>query len=290
MAQEKSLSQLESDVEQARARVAADLALLRSPETFETARSGVMDAAYGYKDQAVDAVRDRVTSASQDFLDTLKAKAAANPAAALAIAAGVGWRLYRHPPIASLLIGLGATALMRTDPEDDSLTPRRLAERAAERASVLKERAAEQVAELTRDATGAAEEKIHQWSAAAERAYENISERVTGGSSSGTAGHDGESRVEMRSPAYVAGAPEAVVLEPGDAAALHESQIVANARATRRREPARRSTALGDHTRDAYLLGFAALALGAAVGLARRHRDTEKVVYVREPAPARVIG
>ncbi|HEY8580282.1 MAG TPA: hypothetical protein VIL72_10380, partial [Beijerinckiaceae bacterium] len=91
---DKSLAELERDVEQARARLAADIALLRAPQTYDRARSSVMDAADEYRVQAMDTVRTKVTTASNDFVDTLKAKAAANPLAVGAIAAGVAWRLY----------------------------------------------------------------------------------------------------------------------------------------------------------------------------------------------------
>ena len=57
----------------------------------------------------------------QEAIDTkdavwekLKARAAANPAAMLAIAAGLGWRLMNRPPITSALIGLGLFSLWQT--------------------------------------------------------------------------------------------------------------------------------------------------------------------------------
>ena len=50
------------------------------------------------------------------MVDDLKAKAAANPAATLAIGAGIAWRAFRHPPIATALIGAGLFSLLRTPP------------------------------------------------------------------------------------------------------------------------------------------------------------------------------
>lgn len=270
MANDKSIGELERDVEQARARVAADLARLRAPETFDSAKQGVMDAANGYKDEAIGAVRERVTTATQDFLDTMKAKVAANPAAALAIAAGVGWRLYRHPPIASLLIGAGVAALMRTDPDDDSLTPRRLAQTVGERAAALKDRASEQIAELTESATGAAQDKLHEWSAAAERAYDEISDKISDkvADVKEAASHVGTARTHTRtrtaSP-MVHGADS--TYRPGYGPLVVDEEA--------------------DKRRDAYLLGLAALALGAAVGVARHRREEEEIVYRPEPLPAR---
>jgi len=261
MAQDKSIDELERDVEQARARVAADLALLRSPETYEAAKNGVMEAALGYRDQKVDGV-----------VGTLRAKAAANPLAVAAIGAGVAWRLYKHPPIASVLIGLGVTALMRTDPNDDSMHPRRLMEAASQRASEMKERAAAQIADLKEAATGVIEEKTRQFTAAAERTYERAAERVSSmgssGASHGEAAHAstsfartgdpealGASATRMRAPTA-----DMPIARGSDGALWEAEDSYASGRAERR---------------DAYLLGVAALAVGAAVGLSRMRQGEE---------------
>src|SRR6185437_14414318 len=49
----------------------------------------------------------------------------ANPSAALAIGAGLAWRLVKHPPLATALIGAGVLSLWRTTParinDDDYL-------------------------------------------------------------------------------------------------------------------------------------------------------------------------
>lgn len=274
MANDKSIDELERDVEQARARVAADIAMLRSPETIEAAKHNLFDAAYGYRDQ----VRDRATGYGTGMMETLKAKAAANPLAVAAIGAGVAWRLYRHPPIASLLVGLGVAGLMRTDPDDDSMHPRRLMETASGKAMEFKDRAAAQVAELRENAVGAMEEKIHEWSAAASGAYEAAAERVTGSSSSSrahqpqlaTAYPTGEASehgfVETRNPEALGvathgmRAPTADIPYPSD-------------------EPRsfRPSNSFGGDRRDTYLLGLAALAVGAAIGLSRMHASEDVV-------------
>ncbi len=237
MANDKSIAELARDVEQARARVAADLARLRAPEMMDWAKRDVMDAATGYRDGAMGVVRDQVGMAAQGFLESIKAKVAANPAATLAIAAGVGWRLYRHPPIASVLIGAGLAGLLRTNREDEAVTARRLAQAVAEKATALKDRASVQIAELTENATGAAQERLHEWSAAAERAYDDMTDRISHGLAQATG-------------ASVAPEPAAPV---SSTSALEE-------------EP----------RRNAYLLGFAALALGAAMGVARHRREDEE--------------
>jgi len=237
MADDKDLAELERDVELSRARLAADIARLRAPETFESARQSVMDSIAGYRDDAMGAAQTRATS----FIDDVKAKAAANPAAAAAILAGIAWRLYRRPPIASLLVGAGIAALARTDPNDDSLTPARLAQRAAHRAHELKERAAAQIAEMTEGAVGSVQEKLqgklHEWSSTKRRrsASREASPSDRSSSQAGFLSDTHQDSPEVYAPAH----------------------SLLDERKNRQR-------------RDAYLLGFAALALGAAIGVARR--------------------
>jgi hypothetical protein len=63
--------------------------------------------------------KERASDAVQRAVAKLKGRAAANPAAALAIGAGLAWRLAHRPPIASLLVGVGC--LWRTTPARDGL-------------------------------------------------------------------------------------------------------------------------------------------------------------------------
>jgi len=253
MALEKSIDELERDVEQARARVAADIAMLRAPETYEAAKSSLMDKAFGYRDQ----MRDKATGYGDSMVDTLKAKAAANPLAVAAIGAGIAWRLYKHPPITTVLVGLGLTSLLRTDPNDDSMHPRRLMEQASEKAMELKDRAAAQVQELRENAVGAMEEKMHEWTAAAEGAYEAAAERVT------SIGSSSSDRVQ---PSFAStGDPEALgVRRRGMRSPTADLPYPSDEMRTFEHQGS------GDR-RDAYLLGIAALAVGGAVALARRH-------------------
>lgn len=253
MAHEKSIDELERDVEQARARVAADIALLRSPEMFEAAKAGLIGSATGYRDQ----MRDKATGYGDGVVESLKAKAAANPLAVVAIGAGIALRLYKHPPVTTVLVGLGLASLLRTDPADDSMHPRRLMEAATEKAVEFKDRAAAQVAELREQAVGAMEEKAEEWSAAAGGAYEAATERV--------AALTGSSDDAQRSFSHT-GDPEALgarnrAMRAPTADLPYPSDDM--------RRLSNRSSGVGEH-RDAYLLGIAALAVGAAVGLARR--------------------
>src|SRR3979409_2748307 len=90
------LDVLERDVEDARGRLRLDLARLRAPGTMERMK---------------DDVTGRVTGAAQDtaygILDQIKARAAANPVAALAIGAGLALGLLPCPPVGTPMDGGG---------------------------------------------------------------------------------------------------------------------------------------------------------------------------------------
>ena len=101
---EISVPEQERDVEQARTKLAADLATLRSPETFTKFTDDLKNEALHTKDAVL-----------YGLVESLKAKATANPVAALAIGAGLAWRFVNHPPIASALVGIGLFSLWRTD-------------------------------------------------------------------------------------------------------------------------------------------------------------------------------
>src|SRR5262249_60247681 len=126
------LDRLEADVALARERVVADVARLRSPTAFAEFKD---DIGHTFSDTA------------QRTMAGLKSRAAANPAAVLAIAAGLLWRFARHPPIASILVGVGLASLMRTsaDSPPSPVVTRtgELFDAASEKASELNEQARE---------------------------------------------------------------------------------------------------------------------------------------------------
>jgi hypothetical protein len=80
------LNALEREVELTRAKFADDLARLRAPHTLAAFKDDLWAHARETKD---------------GILADLKARAAANPAAVAAVAAGVAWRLFHRPPIRS---------------------------------------------------------------------------------------------------------------------------------------------------------------------------------------------
>ena len=101
---------LERDVEAARARLVNRVAQLKAPPI-----SGVKDElvaeATEYKDEVIDSAKQKVTDAIDGFVSDIKRRAADNPVAVAAIGAGIAWRLWQKPPIATLLVGAGVAAL-----------------------------------------------------------------------------------------------------------------------------------------------------------------------------------
>lgn len=108
------LAQLEKDVEATRARLSGHLATLRSPDTYSEFADGIKQTALDTKDSLVEQARTRTRSAIDEFVDSLKARAAANPAAVLVIGAGLAWHLIRKPPVVTALVGGGLISLLKT--------------------------------------------------------------------------------------------------------------------------------------------------------------------------------
>ena len=109
-----TLKQCELEVEQARQKLSGDLAHLRAPENFSALAGDIKRDALETKDELVAQAKHAVESRVSDMVEDMKAKAAANPAAALMVGAGVAWYLLRHPPITTALVGCGLFSLLRT--------------------------------------------------------------------------------------------------------------------------------------------------------------------------------
>lgn len=243
---EGEIQALERDVEAARTRVVNDLARLRSPGNVAALKSNVSGQVARRKEEWTDTARGAVNSKVESVLDGLKARAAANPAAALAIGAGLAWRLAHHPPIASVLVGLGVMGLMRADPNQPG-PGAGLAAKAVEFAGttqgrVTEWREGEQASQLSGYAGQAREratELRDQASALAETARDRIGE---------------------------------VSVEAGETA--RHLMDVATGHAQHWGEAGRHSyeTFRDSEDRDKYLLGAAAVAIAAAVGIASQRR------------------
>jgi hypothetical protein len=240
-----NIRRLELEVEAARAKLATDLSRLRSPAVYADFRKSLKQDAQEAKDLIVDQAKSTMQYTLQGMVDDLKAKAAANPAATLAIGAGIAWRVFRHPPIATALIGAGLFSLLRTSParvsgngtaDYFSHAKERLKEQAADLAGEVRDQAAviasdvkdhalamaEAVKEQSAEVASAAKEQVQQWGADVEDAARDV---------------------------------------PVKAASLAHK--------------ASRATQYDRATRDNLLLGTAGLAVVAALGVAYQRRNAE---------------
>lgn len=158
----EKLSLLELEVEEARAKLAKDLAFLRSPQP--------------YREFSAD-VKSEAKSIAQRVLDDVKARAAANPSAALAIGAGLAWKMLKDPPIAVALIGAGVISLWRTTPmqvdEGDYLSTaqQRFREQVGETVQTMKNYGSE--------AVNSAQEKAGEYAQAAQSGIERLTASAT---------------------------------------------------------------------------------------------------------------
>lgn len=275
-----NLQQLEREVEAARARLAGDLSTLRSPSTFSQFTAGLKDEALDVKDALLDKAKTSARSMLDDMVETVKAKAAANPTAVLAIAAGIAWRLVQRPPIATALIGAGLWSLLRAAParvngraDSDYLAHarNRLKEQAGDFAETvrdeavavggtLKEKASElagatkhRVQQLSADAQSAARdtaagigERAKQWSTEAQTMARETASEI-GDRASSLRGRASDTLSELRQPERMDGEwsspfPEGVTEQ---------------------------------ETRNTVLLGAAGVAVVTALGLAYQRRMRE---------------
>lgn len=241
------LNALERDVEQARAKFADDLLRLRSPANLARLKNDLWADVRETKDEVVDKAKDAAQDGAQRLVAELKARAAANPLATIAIGAGLAWRLVHRPPIATVLVGLGLIGLARTTPsqrymgliDEDPILQRRGGDLASH-------------AEALADA---AKEKVQDWSA---RAGDAI--RQTAGEVAEKAASVAESASDaLQGAQYAARETAAEVADRAGSAAARVSQTMRDAVPDR-------------EDRDTYLLAAAAVAVAAAVGIAYQRR------------------
>ena len=186
---DNSLRQCERDVEAARAKLADDLAVLRSPATVASFTESLKDTALNAKDAVIEQAKDAVRSKVSSFVDELKAKAAANPAAALTIGAGIAWHVVRHPPIATALIGAGLYSLWRSQAVPSNTDyfehgKERLKEQASELGASAMDLASEMgdaVVAKAGELTDTAKQTVQGWSQSAADSAVNASDAVKAG-------------------------------------------------------------------------------------------------------------
>lgn len=226
----QSLQELERDVERSRARLMADLSLLSSPAAFA-----------GFKDD----LREEARSTFHGIVEDVKGRAAANPAATLAIGAGLAWHLLRNPPVATALIGAGLFGLWRTAParpvNDDyvATAQTRLGEQVGDLASRVGEQTARMAGTLKESVSDIAEAATQKAKDLSSEASEEFAARAASLSRRTAAAVDDASRSMKAMPSTV-------------------SDAVADA-----------------DTRDSLLLGAAGLAVAAALGIAYQRRGAE---------------
>jgi hypothetical protein len=196
-----TLKGCERDVEAARARLAEDLRILRQPETVQSFTRAIKIELTTAKDEAVESAKTSAANAVSDVIDKLKSKAAANPAALLAIGAGLAWHFVKNPPVMSALVGAGLISLLKTPaatlPSNTDFVAEgreRLKEQAGEFAETAKEYAssaseamAQKASELSRAGADAASDfarrvtgQVQDATARGSAAAANVAERVTG--------------------------------------------------------------------------------------------------------------
>ena len=227
------LNRLEREVEEARNRLADDLSRLRSPTALGELKENLLAEAGDVKDALLEKSKQAATDNLQRLVADLKERAAANPAAAMMIAAGLAWRLVQRPPIASLLVGVGAWSLWR---DNDS---RQRPNGFVSKATAMGSKASEALAEIKTQASAVAERVSHSASEAA---------ATLKASATGVAERASETAAQIRDRA----------VDRGNQAATVAERIGADAEA-----------------RDKFLLGAAAVAVAAAVGVAAQHRISE---------------
>jgi hypothetical protein len=143
------LDRLEGDIHEARQRLKSDLEVLRAPGTFSSFKDQLLAEARQSGDDAITNAKAGATSWSERLFAEIKERAAANPVAVGAIAAGIGWRILRKPPITTMLVGYGLYSLYQTRP--GQLAPGAETVYHAADAAVA---AKEQVQQWSREATG----------------------------------------------------------------------------------------------------------------------------------------
>jgi ElaB/YqjD/DUF883 family membrane-anchored ribosome-binding protein len=248
---QSDLNALERDVEQARARFANDLARLRSPVNLARFKDDLWAEARETKDELVEKTKEAAKDGVQRVLTQLTERAAANPAAALAIGAGLAWRLFHRPPIATLLVGMGLVGLLRTSPSQRSAQPYMGLHDEDPKPRHRNDASLAAFAD-------AAKERVQDWSAQTGEAVRQTGTQI------------------MDKTASVADRASAVLHDAGDAARDTMTQIADKAASVADRASHRLRDTLPDQDdRDSYLLGAAALAVAAAVGIAVQRRAQE---------------
>ena len=237
-----SLLHYERAVEQSRAKLTQDMANLCSPQTFANFADEIKGQAFATRDA---------------LWEKIKARAASNPAAVIAIGTGLAWQFLRRPPIASALIGLGLFSLWKTQPSTVYDAAGNRLDYIEQSKKVLKEQAG-QAFSATADIAGkaqnvAAAKGSEVWEGTKEKmreVQEAVSDAVT----------DTTSKLKSSGEALL----DEVRAKQRDA--RDQVQEVATEAVYKVRD---------DESRNSLLLGVAGVAIAAALGIACQKRISE---------------
>jgi hypothetical protein len=248
-----SLHDHEIEVEQSRTKLTQDLAVLCSSATLTAFTDDLKKEAFVTRDA---------------LWEKIKARAASNPAAVIAIGTGLAWRIFQRPPISSALIGIGLFSLWKTTPRMAyDATGRRL-DYVEHSKESLKEQAgqafatAANVADKAQEAATAkgtevwesAKVKMQEWQEGAGRVVDDTAAKLKS---------SGESVLDkVRS----SGGDLLQDLHAKEHHLRDQMQDVADNAAEKLRD---------DDTRNNLLLGIAGAAIAAALGIACQKRIAE---------------
>lgn len=155
---DNKLDDLERKIGITRARLKANLAAMGSEYAIDDLKGTIKAEVIGAKDEAIEFAKGSAKEFLENAYRTVKDKAVANPAAAVMIGAGIGWRLWKNPPVAAALAGVGLYSLF-SRPENDPIRTAagRISEGVAEVAATAVEASAttvEAVSQAAQDLQG----------------------------------------------------------------------------------------------------------------------------------------
>jgi hypothetical protein len=272
----QSLIEREREVQDARAKLAADLTILRSPEALTAFTDSVKHEAFAAKDVAIQRAKDAAQTSFEGLIDDLKAKAAANPAAVLIIGAGIAWRLIRNPPISTAVVGAGLFSLWRTK----TVGPARQDNR--DYLEQGKQQFKKQMEEFGSEAASVASNVGQALSEKTGRLYDTAKEKLQGWSHDAT---DATIAAASSARTHTDGLAASAVrtfhdaLDQVEGAATRTSDAVARVGGTTvssLSNMAGSAREVAPTQRDSLLLGVAGAAVAAAVGIALQKRIAAK--------------
>jgi F0F1-type ATP synthase membrane subunit b/b' len=172
----EQLDSLERDIRATRARLAANLSVLTSGTTLDELTATIKTEALEATDDLMDRAKTSGLSMMRRGFDDLKDKAMENPVAVAAIGAGIGWKLWMNPPVASALVGYGLFSLLRGSANDPLQNAARDAgERIGETATSVRRMAVQTTHDLRDKAVSMADSAQHHASALLGNAHDKAS-------------------------------------------------------------------------------------------------------------------